>query len=62
MFTCHIPNLNNLKVMTSGGLGTMGFALPAAIGAKMGMPNREWFAMWWWFSNDHSGIRNNFSD
>ena len=27
--------------ITSGGLGTMGFALPAAIGAKMGRPDRE---------------------
>lgn len=27
--------------ITSGGLGTMGFALPAAIGAKMGCPERE---------------------
>ena len=27
--------------VTSGGLGTMGFALPAAIGAKMGAPDRE---------------------
>ncbi len=27
--------------ITSGGLGTMGFALPAALGAKMGMPHRE---------------------
>src|SRR5690606_35832731 len=27
--------------VTSGGLGTMGFALPAALGAKMGAPNRE---------------------
>ena len=27
--------------VTSGGLGTMGFALPAAIGAKMGAPNRQ---------------------
>ena len=26
--------------VTSGGLGTMGFALPAAIGAKFGAPNR----------------------
>jgi acetolactate synthase I/II/III large subunit len=26
--------------VTSGGLGTMGFALPAAIGAKMGAPHR----------------------
>ena len=27
--------------ITSGGLGTMGFALPAAIGAKLGAPERE---------------------
>jgi acetolactate synthase-1/2/3 large subunit len=27
--------------VTSGGLGTMGFGLPAAIGAKIGMPERE---------------------
>tara|TARA_R110001583_G_scaffold194895_1_gene367542 strand:- start:162 stop:662 length:501 start_codon:yes stop_codon:yes gene_type:complete len=27
--------------VTSGGLGTMGFALPAAIGAKLGAMNRE---------------------
>src|SRR5699024_7712440 len=27
--------------VTSGGLGTMGFALPAALGAKIGAPDRE---------------------
>lgn len=27
--------------ITSGGLGTMGFALPAAMGVKLGMPRRE---------------------
>ncbi len=27
--------------ITSGGLGTMGFSLPAAIGAKLGAPDRE---------------------
>lgn len=31
--------------VTSGGLGTMGFALPAAIGAKMGAPDREVIAI-----------------
>ena len=31
--------------ITSGGLGTMGFALPAAIGAKMGVPDREVIAI-----------------
>ncbi|MCH9674636.1 MAG: biosynthetic-type acetolactate synthase large subunit [Gammaproteobacteria bacterium] len=30
-----------LSHITSGGLGTMGFALPAAIGAKLGQPDRE---------------------
>jgi acetolactate synthase-1/2/3 large subunit len=29
------------SVVTSGGLGTMGFGLPAAIGAKVGAPTRE---------------------
>ncbi|MEO9870442.1 biosynthetic-type acetolactate synthase large subunit [Ekhidna sp.] len=31
--------------ITSGGLGTMGFCLPAAIGAKIGKPNREVIAI-----------------
>lgn len=29
------------SIITSGGLGTMGFGLPAAIGAKMGIPGRN---------------------
>jgi acetolactate synthase-1/2/3 large subunit len=29
------------SIITSGGLGTMGYGLPAAIGAKIGMPERE---------------------
>ncbi len=29
------------SLITSGGLGTMGFALPAAIGAKMACPEKE---------------------
>lgn len=29
------------SVVTSGGLGTMGFGLPAAIGAKLGAPERD---------------------
>ena len=29
------------SIVTSGGLGTMGFGLPAAIGAKVAAPNRE---------------------
>lgn len=32
-------------LITSGGLGTMGFGLPAAIGAKFGQPNEEVWAI-----------------
>ncbi|WP_426059631.1 biosynthetic-type acetolactate synthase large subunit [Hymenobacter sp. B1770] len=39
MVTCRYARLNqSRRHITSGGLGTMGFALPAAIGAKFGMP------------------------
>lgn len=31
------------QFVSSGGLGTMGFGFPAAIGAKMGMPHKEVF-------------------
>lgn len=31
--------------ITSGGLGTMGFCLPAALGAKLGVPDREVIAV-----------------
>lgn len=42
MFACRYAEFNQTKSnITSGGLGTMGFALPAAIGAKMGAPSRE---------------------
>ena len=42
MIACRYAKFNQSKSnVTSGGLGTMGFALPAAIGAKMGVPNRE---------------------
>ncbi len=39
MVACRYAKYNNSKSnITSGGLGTMGFALPAAIGAKFGAP------------------------
>lgn len=42
MVTCRYARFEQSKSnITSGGLGTMGFALPAAIGAKMGAPERE---------------------
>lgn len=41
MIACRYAKFNHSKSnVTSGGLGTMGFALPAAIGAKMGAPER----------------------
>lgn len=41
MVTCRYAKFNSSKSnVTSGGLGTMGFALPAAIGAKFGAPER----------------------
>ena len=42
MIACRYADFNVTKSnITSGGLGTMGFALPAAIGAKMAVPERE---------------------
>jgi acetolactate synthase-1/2/3 large subunit len=41
MVACRYAKFNQSKSnITSGGLGTMGFALPAAIGAKYGAPDR----------------------
>jgi len=41
MVACRYAKFNESKSnITSGGLGTMGFALPAAIGAKYGAPDR----------------------
>ncbi len=42
MITCRYARFSQTKSsITSGGLGTMGFALPAAIGAKMAAADRE---------------------
>ncbi len=41
MVACRYAKFNHTRSnITSGGLGTMGFALPAAIGAKFGAPER----------------------
>lgn len=41
MVACRYAKMNKTRSnITSGGLGTMGYALPAAIGAKYGAPNR----------------------
>lgn len=42
MVACRYAKFNQSKSnITSGGLGTMGFGLPAAIGAKFGAPDRQ---------------------
>jgi acetolactate synthase-1/2/3 large subunit len=46
MITCRYAEFNQTKsLITSGGLGTMGFCLPAAIGAKFGVPQRQVIAV-----------------
>ncbi len=41
MVACRYAKFNNTRSnITSGGLGTMGFGLPAAIGAKFGAPDK----------------------
>lgn len=46
MVACRYAKQNiSRSNITSGGLGTMGFALPAAIGAKFGAPNRQVIAV-----------------
>ena len=46
MVACRYAKFNHTRSnVTSGGLGTMGFGLPAAIGAKYGAPNRTVIAI-----------------
>ncbi len=46
MVACRYAKMNNTRSnITSGGLGTMGFALPAAIGAAYGDPSRTTVAI-----------------
>ena len=46
MFACRYADfIKTRSNVTSGGLGTMGFALPAAIGAKIGAEDREVIAI-----------------
>ncbi len=43
--TQYFQHTRKNQLLTSGGLGTMGFALPAAIGAKFGRPEDEVWAI-----------------
>ncbi len=41
IFTCKYLPQKHGRLLTSGGLGTMGYALPAAVGAKTARPDRQ---------------------
>ena len=42
LFSCrYFKYKHNRSIVTSGGLGTMGFGLPAAVGACLGRPDRQ---------------------
>ena len=41
IFTCKYLPQKHGRLLTSGGLGTMGYALPAGIGAKVAAPKRQ---------------------
>ncbi len=41
IWTCNNFCFKHGKFMTSGGMGTMGYSIPAAIGAKLASPNSE---------------------
>ena len=54
----YYPYQNERQLVTSGGLGTMGFGVPAAIGAKIANPDKEvvLFCRRWWVPNDQPRI------
>ena len=41
LFACKYLPQKNGRLLTSGGLGTMGYALPAAVGVKVAQPDRQ---------------------
>ena len=41
IFTCKYLPQKHGRLLTSGGLGTMGYALPAAVGVKVAQPKRQ---------------------
>ena len=45
IFTCKYLPQKNGRLLTSGGLGTMGYALPAGVGVKVAQPERQTVAV-----------------
>ncbi len=45
IWTCNNFNIHTGRFLTSGGMGTMGYSIPAAIGAKMACPEAETIAI-----------------
>ncbi len=45
IWTCANINLENGRLLTSGGMGTMGYSVPASVGAKAASPNSEVIAI-----------------
>ena len=41
IWSCNYHVVKNGRFMTSGGMGTMGYSIPAAMGAKVGCPDRQ---------------------
>jgi len=42
IWTCHyLDMLGDRRFLTSGGLGTMGYSIPASVGCKLAFPNRR---------------------
>ena len=41
IWSCDYHVVKNGRYLTSGGMGTMGYSIPAAIGAKIGSPKRQ---------------------
>lgn len=55
--TQYIEIDENKRLLTSGGLGTMGYGLPSAIGAKIGCPHKEVVSI-----NGDGGIQMNIQE
>ncbi len=63
IWTCKHLKIKNGRFLTTGGLGTMGYSLPAALGAYVADPNRELVVVcgdgsFQMFENELSTLRN----